>query len=426
MATHTIVFGHGQGDPGAVGNGYTEANFTRDVLGPRLRHWAGQLKHNKIEFYNPSLDMFQETQRGRGAYTVKTASVTEFHLDAASRAATGGHVIISSRFNPDKNDLAIAKVVGDYVGWWGSVKNSKGINRRNNLLNLNTFADLGVSYRLVELGFITNPRDVKVLVDNIDAIAKRMVEAITGETIGGSASKPAPKPSAPSKPAPSKPKQGYFTSAPAKVRVKVPNTGLYGINDVDFKKGHVGGTYGPGTVFVITGMKKSNGGTPRLVTQSGYLITANKNYVEAIGGSSSAPAPKPAPKPSGGGSITKGSKVQVTNPVDYNGTRLAVSGTYDVIEVSGDRIVIARSGQVIAAIHRNNLKLVSGGGASAPAPKRIVNGGNVQVTNPRDIHGTSLGVSGTYKVMELHSNYAVIGRGGVVTAAVPLGNLKAV
>lgn len=57
------------------------------------------------------------------------------------------------------------------------------------------------------------------------------------------------------------------------------------------------------------------------------------------------------------GTIVKGSRVIVTNPVDYNGTHLAVSGVYDVIQVTGDRIVIARNNVVIAAVHRKNLKL---------------------------------------------------------------------
>lgn len=60
-----------------------------------------------------------------------------------------------------------------------------------------------------------------------------------------------------------------------------------------------------------------------------------------------------------GGSIVVGSKVKVTNPVDEHGTRLAVSGTYDVVQVNGSRVVIARSGIVIAAIDAANLVLAA-------------------------------------------------------------------
>lgn len=58
-----------------------------------------------------------------------------------------------------------------------------------------------------------------------------------------------------------------------------------------------------------------------------------------------------------GGTIVAGSKVKVTSPYDEHGTRLAVSGTYEVVQVNGSRVVIARNGVVIAAIDAANLAL---------------------------------------------------------------------
>ena len=189
MSKHLVVFGHGQGDPGAVGNGYQEATFTRNILGQKLKAWASKLKRNQIDFYNESLDMFQQTKAGGGAYDVNGyASVTEFHLDGSSNPnAENGHVIINARFKADSNDLAIAKVIEKYVGLWGSSKPT-GVVGRSNLLNCNVFANRGISYRLVELGFITNKRDIDELTKNLDAIAKGIVEAITGESLSGATS----------------------------------------------------------------------------------------------------------------------------------------------------------------------------------------------------------------------------------------------
>ena len=131
--------------------------------------------------------MYQQTKAGGGAYEVNGyASVTEFHLDAASVVATGGHVIINAKYSPDSNDLAIAKVLEKYVGLWGSSKPTGGAGR-SDLLNCNVFANRGTSYRLVELGFISNVSDVKKLVDTIDAVAKELVEAITGEPLSENA-----------------------------------------------------------------------------------------------------------------------------------------------------------------------------------------------------------------------------------------------
>lgn len=53
-----------------------------------------------------------------------------------------------------------------------------------------------------------------------------------------------------------------------------------------------------------------------------------------------------------------GASVQFTNPVDVNGTHLAVSGTYTIMQINGNRIVVGRGGAVTAAVNKSNLKLV--------------------------------------------------------------------
>ena len=208
MQEHLIVLGHGANDPGGVNKelGLNERDWNRKVLLPALKKYAALLENSKVTFYDITKDMYQESQLGKGAYTTpKVASVTEIHEDASSnKTATGGHVIISNRFNPDSNDLALANVIKNYAGWWGSVKDKKGVNKRDNLYNLNIYADRGQNYRLLELGFITNDKEIQSLTKNVDSLAKDLIQAITGETIGN---KPT-KPKDPVKPAPktSKPK----------------------------------------------------------------------------------------------------------------------------------------------------------------------------------------------------------------------------
>lgn len=75
---------------------------------------------------------------------------------------------------------------------------------------------------------------------------------------------------------------------------------------------------------------------------------------------------------------------------------------------------------------RVNQKLGAGNAPAQQAPASIGVGSTVQVTNPVDYNGTRLGVSGNYTVMELKGNRAVIGRGGVVTAAINVANLRRV
>ncbi|HEM0797604.1 TPA: M15 family metallopeptidase, partial [Listeria monocytogenes] len=68
-------------------------------------------------------------------------------------------------------------------------------------------------------------------------------------------------------------KNTYYTENPEKIKTLV-QCDLY--NSVDFTEKHkTGGTFPAGTVFTISGMGKTKGGTPRLKTKSGYYLTAN-------------------------------------------------------------------------------------------------------------------------------------------------------
>lgn len=75
-------------------------------------------------------------------------------------------------------------------------------------------------------------------------------------------------------------KNVYYTENPRKVKTLV-QCDLY--NSVDFTtKNKTGGTYPAGTIFTISGMGKTKGGTPRLKTKSGYYLTANTKFVKKI------------------------------------------------------------------------------------------------------------------------------------------------
>ena len=115
-----------------------------------------------------------------------------------------------------------------------------------------------------------------------------------------------------------------------------------------------------------------------------------------------------------------GDKVTFAKAVDENGTKLAVSGTYTVMEVSGSRVVVGRGGVVTAAVPASNLRKASSSATSAAFKV----GDKVTFAKTVDENGTKLAVSGTYTVMEVSGSRVVVGRGGVVTAAVPAANLR--
>lgn len=182
-----LIAGHGAGDPGAVGGGYTEEGITRDLVKAMIK-LAPQ-----FDYYDFDRNCFADN--GLKTLAHEYDEVVEFHLDATGTGqATGGHTIIYAGFTPDETDKRIQSVVNKWVGTHrGHVRNG-GFSYRNNLQNLNVAAQIGkASYRLVELGFIDNARDRDIVVKNIESIARDFVNALNGTTTNEQP-KPTPQP----------------------------------------------------------------------------------------------------------------------------------------------------------------------------------------------------------------------------------------
>ncbi|MFC6259823.1 N-acetylmuramoyl-L-alanine amidase [Levilactobacillus fujinensis] len=176
---YLIVMGHGAGDPGARGNGTTEATFLRKYMLPQLRKYAKEVQNSTVTFYNPKKNLVSDTLfHHQGSYKLnKKTTVIMFHLDAP--AGHGGHVIIHKQ-HPTARDKRLAKVIQKYVGL---NKAYNGYSYRTNLKNCNVLRKRGIDYSLVESGFITNKTDVHHLKKNMAKIAKADIEAITNEKI---------------------------------------------------------------------------------------------------------------------------------------------------------------------------------------------------------------------------------------------------
>lgn len=198
MSKIMLVAGHGYNDPGAHGNGYNERDFIRANIVDRVAKYLKQAGRT-VAIYGKDQDMFQDTayginvgnRRDYGMYWVQNQGydiIVEFHLDAASPSATGGHVIYAAGYEPDNIDKGIRKAIEKYVGLRGN-----GFSGRDNLLNCNVSAEIGMNYRLVELGFITSAKDMKNIVNNLDAYCKAIAEGIHGKPIGKPARKAARK-----------------------------------------------------------------------------------------------------------------------------------------------------------------------------------------------------------------------------------------
>lgn len=133
--------------------------------------------------------MFQ--QRSMATTTYK--NIIEFHMDGSTNTnARGGHVIIHRNFSPDALDNRLRNVIREHIGLWSGVASTNGFSYRNNLYNLNTAANWGISYRLLELGFITNSGDCQKTIGNMDSLARKLAEAIINRKLSGAPTQPAP------------------------------------------------------------------------------------------------------------------------------------------------------------------------------------------------------------------------------------------
>ena len=166
MARLFLIAGHGAGDSGAVGNGYTEAERVR-TLAYRIKKLGGD--------YVTLADTSKNWYKTAGINTLtipKDWQILELHMDSGASSAHGGHVIIKQGYTADKYDNALAKMLKEILPG-----RSNMIVGRGDLANVNRAASKGYGYRLVEFGFISNKNDVKIFNSRMDDIAEGVLEA---------------------------------------------------------------------------------------------------------------------------------------------------------------------------------------------------------------------------------------------------------
>lgn len=195
MAHIFIIAGHGDGDPGASGNGYKEYERVR-ALAKKIKAYGG----NNVTVGDTSRDWYKDNLIS-SLNISKDWQIVELHMDGASASsARGGHVIINSGYDPDKYDKALAEFISGILPGRSST-----IVKRSDLANPKRAAAKGYPYRLLECGFITNAQDVKIFNGQMDDIAKGILSAFVIKASGSAAGT--------SKPAESKP--AASTSKPA-------------------------------------------------------------------------------------------------------------------------------------------------------------------------------------------------------------------
>ena len=205
MARIFIIAGHGDGDPGASGNGYKEYERVR-ALAKKIKTYGG----DNVTVGDTSRDWYKDNLIS-SLNISKNWQIVELHMDGASASsARGGHVIINSGYDPDKYDKALAEFISGILPGRAST-----IVKRSDLANPKRAAAKGYPYRLLECGFITNAQDVKIFNGQMDDLAKGILSVFGIKASGSAAATSKPEES---KPAASTSKPSASVSKPTQIK----------------------------------------------------------------------------------------------------------------------------------------------------------------------------------------------------------------
>lgn len=177
MAKLLVICGHGAGDPGADGGGYTEAERVRS-LGARIKALGGA----DVELADTTRNWYAD---GGVSRLETSAPVVELHMDASGvPGAHGAHVIIKKGLEADEYDKALADKLAAFMP--GRADKLVSVSY---LANLNRAARRGINYRLGENGFIDSEEDREKFNGRLDELARIYLE-VFGITASSAPSEP--------------------------------------------------------------------------------------------------------------------------------------------------------------------------------------------------------------------------------------------
>lgn len=162
-----VIPGHGAGDPGACGHGYSEAERVR-ALAKRIKALGG----DRVMLADFARNYYEDGGILRLSLPADT-QIVELHMDSGPSEARGGHVIIQAGIGgPDKYDKALASSISRIFPG-----RAETLVERDDLANPARAAAMGYGYRLVEHGFISNASDVRTFNAKMDDIARAYLSA---------------------------------------------------------------------------------------------------------------------------------------------------------------------------------------------------------------------------------------------------------
>ena len=161
-----LISGHGAGNVGACGNGYREADLTREVvnvLAPKLRQYA------TVDIYPQNRNAYDDVNKGNLAVSFANYNyVFEVHFNAGG--GKGTEIYVTREEAGTKVEQKVMDKLSNYF-------NVRGVKRKN----FNVIAKAkrsGASSALLETCFIDSSSDVNTYKNNVDGICQAICEGI--------------------------------------------------------------------------------------------------------------------------------------------------------------------------------------------------------------------------------------------------------
>lgn len=174
MLNILLIAGHGDGDCGAIGNGYKEADLTREVcklVKPMLDGYAN------VTIADTNRNWFNYFNKGGFFNFTAYDYVLEIHFNAGASdangngATTGAEIYVTTSEKSYGVEAEIVKGISN-IGF-----RNRGVKRKNFLV-INRVKNQGVSSALLEVCFIDDKDDMKLYQSKKSEIAKAIANGI--------------------------------------------------------------------------------------------------------------------------------------------------------------------------------------------------------------------------------------------------------
>lgn len=170
-----IIAGHGQGDPGAVNNGYQEAKLVREIA-PILRN---KLKpYADVTVFDMDINMYKYLKSHSFDFT-QYDYVIELHFNANKKETVGNGKTVGVEIlvHTSEKGTSVENAIISNISALGFT--DRGIKRRSNLRNMNRCkGQQGVSYALIEICFIDDIDDMKLYNAKKDAVISGIANGV--------------------------------------------------------------------------------------------------------------------------------------------------------------------------------------------------------------------------------------------------------